>query len=165
MHLRKAATAEVDVIWAILQDAIAQRKQDGSTQWQNGYPNRQTVLEDIAHGEGYVLEHDGVIVAYAAVIARCEPAYAELEGQWLSAGAYLVVHRVARALHHAGRGIAAALLQQVQAHAVAQGIPSVRLDTNFDNAAMLRTLERLGYAYCGKVYYQGAPRLAFEKLL
>lgn len=163
--LRKATFAEVDAAWVIVQDAIAQRRQDGSAQWQNGYPNRQTVQDDIARDEGYVLECAGEITAYAAVIARPEPAYAEIEGQWLGAVPYMVVHRVARARQHAGGGVAAALLQQVEAQCLAQGIFSVRLDTNFDNTAMLRTLDRLGYAYCGTVYYHGAPRLAFEKLL
>lgn len=165
MQLRQALPAEADTIWGILQEAIAQRKRDGSQQWQNGYPNLQTVRDDIARDEGYVLACEGNIVAYAAVIARPEPAYAALEGAWLTNGAYLVVHRVARARSHVGTGIAAALLQQLEAHCQARGIPSIRLDTNFDNVAMLKTLERLGYHYCGEVQYHGSPRRAFEKVI
>jgi hypothetical protein len=33
-HFRKAELSEITPIWAILKDAIARRKQDGSTQWQ-----------------------------------------------------------------------------------------------------------------------------------
>ena len=47
MVLRLAKIEEVAIIWEILQDAIAQRKKDGSDQWQNGYPNEQTVEDDI----------------------------------------------------------------------------------------------------------------------
>lgn len=165
VHLRLAAFEEADAVWEILQDAIIQRRQDGSTQWQNGYPNRQTVLDDIARAEGFVLERAGALLAYAAVITRPEPAYASIEGQWLSDRPYVVVHRVARARQHAGGGIAAALLQQVETWGAQQGIFSVRLDTNFDNTAMLSTLKRLGYTYCGEALYQGSPRMAFEKLL
>lgn len=47
MILRKASFTELPVIWDILQQAIEQKKLDGSEQWQDGYPNKQIVYEDI----------------------------------------------------------------------------------------------------------------------
>jgi len=55
MILQKATFFEAPVIWNILQEAIEQRKQDGSEQWQNGYPNEHTVHDDITDGYAYVL--------------------------------------------------------------------------------------------------------------
>ena len=55
MILRKAKHSEQTNIWNILQDAIDQRKKDGSEQWQHGYPNEQTVYDDINNSYGYVL--------------------------------------------------------------------------------------------------------------
>ena len=46
-----------------------------------------------------------------------------------------------------------------------KGIPSLRADTNFDNAPMLHLFEKLGYKYCGEVTFRGTPRKAFEKKL
>jgi hypothetical protein len=40
-----------------------------------------------------------------------------------------------------------------------------KVDTNFDNAAMLHLLKKLGYTYCGEVYLAGGERKAFEKLI
>ena len=40
-----------------------------------------------------------------------------------------------------------------------------KVDTNFDNAAMLHILKKLVYTYCGEVYLAGGERKAFEKLL
>jgi len=54
MILRKAFYSEIPIIWDILQQAIEQRKQEGSEQWQYGYPNEQTVKDDIANGCAYV---------------------------------------------------------------------------------------------------------------
>ena len=68
LSLQKAALTETAVIWDILQQAIAQRRRDGSEQWQNGYPNEQTVADDVRDGYGYVLVQDGVIIGYAAII-------------------------------------------------------------------------------------------------
>ena len=36
--LRKATPADQAVIWEIVQHAILRRKNDGSSQWQDGYP-------------------------------------------------------------------------------------------------------------------------------
>src|ERR1043165_9878867 len=83
MTLRKARADELPVIWNILQQAIAQRKQDGSKQWQNGYPNEQTVRDDMDNDCAYVLEEAGNIIAYAAIIFGIEAAYNDIEGRWL----------------------------------------------------------------------------------
>src|SRR5689334_24451216 len=95
MILRQAVFSELPVIWGILQQAIELRRQDGSEQWQNGYPNQQTVYDDITNGYGYVVVDDNAIIAYAAIIFGIEPAYTEIQGQWLTNGDYVVVHRVA----------------------------------------------------------------------
>lgn len=162
---RKAGTGDADRIWQILQQAIALRKREGSQQWQDGYPNPELVKKDIEQGYGYVLIVTGNIVAYAAVIFDGEPAYDDLEGSWLSNGDYLVVHRVAVAQDTKTKGMATRMMQQLEGIAKEREVYSIKVDTNFDNAGMLRVLEKLGYQYCGKVYFRGSARMAFEKLL
>jgi hypothetical protein len=46
-----------------------------------------------------------------------------------------------------------------------QGIQSVKVDTNYDNMAMLKILESKGYSYCGEVFLAGGMRKAFEKII
>ncbi|PSK94699.1 GNAT family N-acetyltransferase [Taibaiella chishuiensis] len=165
MNLRKATTAEVPAIWTILQAAVAQRKADGSKQWQDGYPNEQTILDDIAKGYAYVLVAGEELMAYAAIIFDIEPAYEGIEGRWLTDGDYAVVHRVATAPAAKGKGIATGLFRMIEGHCLAQQVNSIKVDTNFDNIPMLKILDRLGYTYCGEVYFRGSARKAFEKVL
>lgn len=162
---RKAEVADADAIWEILQQAIERRRIDGSRQWQDGYPNLATVQTDIGNGWGFVLEDDTGIIAYSALIKNDEPAYDNINGAWLTNGDFLVVHRVAVGDTVAGKGIATRLFKAIEQYAVAQHMPSIKVDTNFDNPAMLRILEKLGYIYCGEVILMGAPRNAFEKVL
>ena len=54
-HFRKASVSEVPQIWKIIQQAIVRRKNDGSEQWQDGYPNENVIKQDITKGIGYVL--------------------------------------------------------------------------------------------------------------
>lgn len=165
MEYRKALAGDAGHIWQILQDAIAQRKADGSTQWQDGYPNPATIKKDIDKGYGYVFLESGIIVGYAAVIFDKEPAYEAIEGNWLTNGAYVVVHRVAVAKDATGKGVATAIMKAVEQIALANAVHSIKVDTNFDNFAMLKILDRLGYTYCGEVYFRGTPRKAYEKVL
>jgi GNAT superfamily N-acetyltransferase len=165
IQLRKAEMTDRDVIWDILQQAIERRRKDGSTQWQNGYPNIDTVESDITKGFGYVLTVDGEIAVYAALILNDEPAYSTIEGAWLSNGEFVVVHRVAVDEKFAGQGMTKKLFDHIEGFTKSHGIQSIKVDTNFDNIAMLKILESKGYTYCGEVYLAGGIRKAFEKII
>ncbi len=165
MELRLANFSEITAIWEILQQAIEQRKLDGSEQWQNGYPNQQTVFDDITNGYGYVITDNDIIIAYAAIIFGVEPAYNEIKGQWLTNGDYVVVHRVATSNAVKGKGVATKLFKLLEDLSAEHNVFSIKVDTNFDNVPMLKILEKLGYTYCGEIFFGGAPRKAFEKVL
>lgn len=163
--LRKAQISEAEIIWQILQQAIERRRKDGSNQWQDGYPNLEVVKTDISLGKGYVLEIDNTIAAYAALVFNDEPAYNEIIGDWLSNDDFLVIHRVAVSDDFLGKGIAVLLFQKLEEFAKENQVFSIKVDTNFDNLAMLHILEKLDYQYCGEVYFRGSARKAFEKVL
>ncbi|UZT98304.1 GNAT family N-acetyltransferase [Chryseobacterium fluminis] len=165
IKLRKAESQDRDLIWEIIQQAIERRRQDGSTQWQQGYPNLGTVETDIEKGFGYVMTVDGEIAVYTALILNDEPAYSTIEGAWLSNGEFVVVHRVAVDEKFAGRGMVKKLFDHIEDFTREQGIQSIKVDTNFDNLAMLRILESKGYSYCGEVFLAGGMRKAFEKII
>jgi GNAT superfamily N-acetyltransferase len=165
MKLRKADFSEVTTIWEILQQAIEQRKQDGSEQWQNGYPNLQTVYDDITNDYGYVIVDNNTVIAYAAVIFGIEPAYNEIKGHWLTNGNYAAVHRVATSNAVKGQGVATKLFRMLEDLSIEHKVYSIKVDTNFDNIPMLKILERLNYTYCGEIFFSGSSRKAFEKVL
>jgi GNAT superfamily N-acetyltransferase len=165
MILRKAANPDQSIIWNILQQAIEQRKKDGSEQWQNGYPNEQTVEDDIANGYGYVLIDNNEVIAYAAIIFGIEPAYIDIKGSWLTNNDYAVVHRVATSNESKGKGVATFLFKLIEDLCLDQKVFSIKVDTNFDNIPMMKILDKLSYIYCGEIFFSGAPRKAYEKVI
>lgn len=165
IDFRKAVFSDAESIWIILQQAIERRRLDGSNQWQDGYPNPEVIRKDLEAEQGFVLIADDHVVGYCAILINDEPAYEAIEGKWLSDGDFVVFHRVAIADSHLGKGLAQQLFGFIEDFAIKQGIHSVKVDTNFDNAAMLKIFEKLGYHYCGEVYFRGSPRKAFEKVL
>ena len=162
---RKANASEVPQIWEIIQQAIVRRKNDGSQQWQDGYPNENVIKQDITKGIGYVLIDDNIVAGYAAILFNDEPAYEQLKGTWLTNVDFAVVHRVAISDDYLGKGLAQKIFLFTEDLAKGNNIFSIKVDTNFDNIPMLKILEKLGYTYCGEVTFRGSFRKAFEKTL
>lgn len=166
---RQAVAREAPLIIQIIRQAQARMRAAGSAQWQDGYPAPGHISADIGRGRGYVLCRPGVrecraIIAYGAVAFDGEPAYEALEGEWLTDGPYVVVHRMAVADGECGKGVAASSCA-MRRRWPERGIGAFRIDTNHDNRPMLRLLERMGFTFCGKVVYRSGERLAFEKRL
>lgn len=166
---RKAKPADADRIWEILLQAKAMMKREGRMQWDEDYPTRELVDEDITKGIGYVLcsisGNTAVVIAYGAVVFDGEPVYNTIDGKWLSDGQYVVLHRLAVADEAKGRGISGKYLMEVENLALKKGVYSFKCDTRSDNTYMLKSFEKFGFIPCGTVYYGKGSRLAFEKSL
>lgn len=166
MDLLPCLSEHIDIAWRIIQDAIAKRKAEGSTQWQDGYPNRTTIENDIQQGHAYIFSLDAKIIGYVALIPRVEPAYADISGAWISEHSnFLVIHRLAFNQENAGKGLARLAFQAIEHHAKIEKYTSIRLDTASDNLPMLALMQQLKYHYCGTIFMRGQPRLAFEKIV
>lgn len=165
-RLDKACYQDSTAIWELLQEAILKRKEEGSDQWQNGYPNPEIINRDIENGYGYkVTDPQNDIVGYLAVIFDKEPAYEVPEANWLTYGPYLVIHRLAVSQTKHVKGLASWIMQEAEKIAIKGGRYSIKVDTNHDNQGMLRIFEKLQYTQCGRVYLNGGERIAFEKKL
>ncbi len=164
-HFRKALTSEIPQIWSILQQGIIRRKEDGSNQWQDGYPNPEVIQKDIEKGAGFVLTEGEAILGYSAVLVNDEPEYAKIKGNWLTNDDFVVFHRVAISEQYLGKGLAKKILGFIEEFALSNKIYSIKADTNYDNIAMMKIFEKLGYSICGEVHFRGSPRKAFQKLL
>lgn len=166
MKLRKAREDELDIIWNIIDQAKERRRLEGSNQWQDGYPKPESIREDYENDHAYVVvDEEDKILSYAAVIFDEEPAYTAIEGKWLTDGDYMVVHRVASSPEALGKGTVQFLFLELEKVAVENNVFSIKVDTNFDNGPMLHIVEKLGYTYCGEVYFRESPRRAYEKVL
>lgn len=164
---RLAQARDLDDIMAVVAQARRAIAALGIDQWQDGYPERALIEQDIARGIGYVFLNDGIIAGYLALDARPEPVYAQIEGAWLTDGKYLTVHRSCAGDGSRGRGLGTQMLQFAEAFARERGAASVRADTHRGNAVMRHLLEKRGYSCCGTVKYDvtaGDPlRVAYEK--
>lgn len=160
MDIRLAHPNEVTAIVTLLDEAKAYIASYGSDQWQGDYPNTADIIDDIIGGRGYVALVDQQVAAYVALVKGPDEAYINIyDGKWLTTEQdYLAFHRLAVGEAFRRQGVAASFLEGLMD---SQEAIDFRCDTHKDNQAMLGLLTKLGFAYCGKVMYEG-ERLAYQ---
>ena len=164
-NVEKADVTDIPEIWTILQNAIIRRKNDGSNQWQDGYPNPEVIKKDIENDYGYVLTAGENIIGYCAILINDEPEYLKIDGKWLTNTDFVVFHRVAIAEKYLGKNLSQKIIYFIEDFARKNNIKSLKADTNHDNFAMMKIFEKSGFTFCGIVYFRGSPRRAYEKVL
>lgn len=164
---KPGAIEDASAIMAVIQGAQAHLKHQGIDQWQNNYPNIQTIKDDITHNNNYILLKEHKIVGTLALIFADDTTYHHIyEGAWITTGEYAVIHRLAISPDYHGLGLGAKLLEHASKMCQVKGINSIRVDTHRENQAMQRLLEKNGFVYCGIIYLEdGNERVAFEKVL
>lgn len=165
--LRKTTLEDIECVVKLYNQASAYFKENNIDQWQNNYPNKQSLINDIEKGFSFVLEQENTICASMACIPEKDMDYDTIyEGSWLNDEPYLTIHRIVVDNKAKNTGVAHQMMQEAISYAKKLNIDNIRIDTHQDNKAMLRFLEKEGFVYCGVVYIHGvSKRLAFQKEL
>ncbi|MDO5813432.1 MAG: GNAT family N-acetyltransferase [Bacillota bacterium] len=162
MILRQTKLEDVSRVMEIINQAKSYFKENGIDQWQDGYPNEETIKRDIEKNEAYVLVDEDQIVGTCMVTIHGETAYNRIDGKWLLNSPYICVHRIAVDNKCKGKGLASTILDQ--AVAMYPDYHSVRMDTHNDNLSMQKFLTKYGFQHCGTITLaSGALRRAYEK--
>ena len=168
MDIRKANTNDVEALLSLFDEARATIANLGIDQWQNGYPSREVVDEDIAFSRSYVIEEDGKICGTFVLVEDGEPTYDRIwNGHWSTGDDsrdYVAIHRVAVAVCMRGRGVSTEIISFADSRRKELGRKSLRIDTHEGNVVMRRMLEKHGFELCGVIYLEnGDPRVAYER--
>lgn len=160
--IRKSSIADIDKIMSVFEKAKAFMRQNGNhSQWTNGYPSTNVIINDIANGNHYVglNESDEIIFTFTFIVGP-DPTYEIIEdGKWLNDKPYGTIHRIASS--GASKGVLRESLNYCQ-----NIIKNIRIDTHVNNAPMLNALEKLHFTRCGIIHISdGSPRIAFQKQL
>jgi len=158
--IRLATVHDLPAILALIARVVPLMQATGNQQWSAEYPNEQVFRQDLNHNHLWVAELDGRVAAVAALTHNDQdPEYAQAD--WDAAEPALVAHRLAVDPAAQGHGLAAALLQHAETLATAQGLRTLRIDTNSENVATQRLFPKLGYRFAGEITLAFRPGLRF----
>lgn len=162
--IRLGMINDLESIMDVIKEAQTRMKHDGLTQWQNGYPNREIIIEDLHNKNLYVCELEGKIIATMSVFPY-DSIYDDIEGKWLNNDPYMAVHRIAISDMYVGKGINQKMLNFIFDHF---NVRNIRIDTHPSNTRMIRSLEKQGFKACGTVHVltdEDSLRIAYHKTL
>ncbi len=166
--VRPSREEELDALLEIVEHGRAALAEAGVPQWNDGYPNRDTIEQDLRKKVSYTVTLDEKPIATAVILVDGEPDYNEINGgRWLQRGPYITVHRVATHKGAKRTGAASLLIKEAERIAREHGFSAVRIDTHRQNLVMQAFLEKNGFTRCGVIRLRrsGDERIAFEKLI
>lgn len=160
--IRKATLLDLEIAMRLFDNSRQIMRRNGnSTQWSNGYPQREIIVNDIQNGDFYcICDNDNVVGCFSFIIGD-DPTYSKIEkGEWTDTSlVYGTIHRLACAPRQ--HLIARQCIEWCE-----QQVNSLRADTHADNIIVQHILEKLNFRYCGIIYVaDGTPRKAYQKLI
>lgn len=164
MLIRQAIDQDIESILRIVRSAQLSLSELGIDQWQDGYPSREVIVDDINNGVGYVAcTRNGTVVGYEAIVLTGEEAYTQIaENEWHTSNNYVAVHRLCILGESRRKGIAIELMNFAGNYALKNGISDFRIDTHEGNIRMLALLNKLGFKHVGTIRYDSGLREAFD---
>jgi len=172
LHIRSATFSDLPQITELFDISRKTMSEQGIDQWQDGYPFREDIENDIVNNRAYVLYSDDTLVGYFAYTTGKEDVYENMtEGSFREEKQYRYssVHRVAITPERRGHGYGTLIFDYAVKLAHIDHALSLRCDTHEDNRPMRALLSKCGFQYCGVVYYMRGEkkdrRIAFDLLI
>ena len=164
MEFAVAKPSDLDELNALYRAAILHMDAQGIFQWDDIYPARDVLAEDISHGEMEIARIGGQIAAAFTLNPRCDEEY-EL-GAWRYPDArFCVLHRLCVHPLNQGQGVATQAMNYIEDSLLQRGYETVRLDAFSSNPFALRLYEKRGYERVGEVQFRKGLFYFYEKPL
>ncbi|NET09205.1 MAG: GNAT family N-acetyltransferase [Symploca sp. SIO2B6] len=168
MTLVLGNATDIDGVFEIVQQTIAEMKTYGNNQWDHRYPLRQRFEQDVASQSLYVFkdgEKSRDIMGFIVVDDEEPDGYETIS--WRSDRPCLIIHRLAVSADHRQRGVASVLEAFACGLAQERGITYLKVDTHSTNQRMQGFLDRKGYRQVGEMMAMGKekPFYCYDKLL
>jgi ribosomal protein S18 acetylase RimI-like enzyme len=160
---RLAEASDAQAVCELYVQATAHMRETGIDQWDERYPTKEILCEDIANGEMYVLARGEDILSAVVINARQDDEY--VQGDWRCGGNPAVIHRLCVHPKHKHQGVAAETVRRAERLISGRGYDCVRLDAFTRNPYAMKLYERLGYQKAGEIRFRKGLFALMEKAL
>lgn len=163
LEIIRADPGHVSSVMEVIHACIHTMRQTGIFQWDEIYPNREQIEEDVRARSLYVALEKGNCCGAVCLNEKQEKAYRQVE--WCGSKPVLVVHRLCVDPAFQGLGIAGQLMDYAEDLALQRRYASIRLDAYAGNPKAVALYEGRGYRRVGEVSFprRDLPFYCFEK--
>ena len=160
-----ASASHLDPAWDVLDRCRSALRARGIDQWDEVYPTRDTLAEDIQSARLFVALVGAECHGVVALDSRQEPEYASLP--WRTGEPALVVHRLCVDPTVQRRGLGRRLMDFVETYGREKGYAGIRLDAYTGNPDSITFYRQRGYREVGQVFFprRPLPFVCFERSL
>lgn len=162
IEMRLAKEEDVQFAADCFDCAREYQKEQGFLQWTDEYPNITTAIEDVKSKKGFIYYEKSALIGYVCIDFDGELTYNEIQGEWKTNQKYAVVHRLALSKSARGKGFSKEIFRLIKEFCIENNVFSIRVDTDKNNEIMQNILRKESFEYCGVIYFQGGPKLAYE---
>ena len=167
MLIKKASKQDLDQLLTVVKSCGKNLIDQGIFQWNEEYPKREDLLEDIELQELWKLEDKNSIIGLIVLTENEDTEYHNVK--WLTKNKKnLYIHRLAVDPNFQGKGYAQKLMDFAEKYARKNGYNSIRLDTFSENKRNLQFYEQRNYVKLESIYFpkQSAfPFYCYEKIM
>lgn len=164
IDFRKAVLTDLEMVWKIFTNAILHMDKQGIPQWDEIYPNKDIILDDIKNQQMYLVIENGVPISAVVLNEYQDEEYAALPWRYTDAKT-AVIHRLCVSSTEQGKGWGKKTVQLAEQELLKLGYTCVRLDAFSQNPFALRLYESLGYEKAGDVQFCKGKFYCYEKQL
>ena len=164
LKFRKAKEDDFDSVFQVFVDAIAEMNRKNISQWDELYPDREILKDDISKNQMYLGITDGGIACAYVVNSECDEEYDN--GDWrYPTASFRVIHRLCVNPIFQNKGVGKHTVEHIEAEQKAEGFETIRLDAFTLNPYAMKMYDRLGYVKVGSIYWRKGRFWLLEKKL
>ena len=148
MNYSKANINDLEEIYSLYQNAIIAMEKDNIQQWDEIYPDKDILKEDITKNQMYIGKTDNKIAVCFVLSEECDEEYKN--GCWkYTDSRFNVIHRLCVNPLFQNQGIAAKTLEYIENLSKSEGYDSIRLDCFTQNPYSRKLYDKAGYSITG----------------
>ena len=166
MIIRKANKADVDNIMLMYKSCVEGMIKNGIDQWDDTYPDTETIAQDLENQTYYVTEEKGEIIGGINIDQNQDPTYLDINWEDDN-NQFLVVHRLAVKEEFWNKKVGKDLMLFTEELVKKKDLKSIRLDTYSGNPKAMEFYIRLGYRELGTINLKPNKNeyYCFEKII
>jgi ribosomal protein S18 acetylase RimI-like enzyme len=167
MMIKKASKQDLEQLLTVVKSCGQNLIEQGIFQWNEQYPKREDLLEDIELQELWKLEDKNSVIGLIVLTENEDAEYQDVN--WLTKNhKNLYIHRLAVDPEFQGKGYAQKLMDFAEKYAKENGYNSIRLDTFSENKRNLKFYEQRNYVKLESIYFPNQsefPFYCYEKIM